>query len=102
MKKEHAAKLFKSLSDPNRLKIVKLLQNNEEICACRLLDIVDCKQATLSHHLSVLAEDELVLSRREGKNVIYRANLPLIRELIDFMSDSCEECARLEDEESHD
>ena len=97
MNKERAAGIFKSLSDPNRLKIVKLLLNNEEICACKLLGAVDCKQATLSHHLSVLTAVGLLEYRRDGKNVIYSCNRRLIKEVIDFMSESCEECGKLED-----
>ena len=101
MNKERAARIFKSLSDPNRLKIVKLLLNNDEICACQLLDVVDCKQATLSHHLSVLAADGLLEYRRDGKNVIYSCNRKLIREVIDFMSDTCEECRKLDPVENN-
>lgn len=41
MTKEEVSKLFKALSNPNRLKIVKSLQHNDEICACMLLDIVN-------------------------------------------------------------
>lgn len=98
MYKEQASNLFKALAEPNRLKIVKLLINNDEICACDLLSIVDCKQATLSHHLKVLFDSGLLLSRKEGKNIIYSVNKVLYRELVLFMDDECDECRRIKHE----
>lgn len=98
MTKEEASIVFKALGEPNRLKIVKMLLNNDdELCACKLLGAVDCKQATLSHHLSVLKECKLLESRKSGKNIIYCINKKLLYEVNDFMRDSCEECRRLDE-----
>ncbi|MCI7612545.1 MAG: metalloregulator ArsR/SmtB family transcription factor, partial [Selenomonadaceae bacterium] len=44
------AKLFKALSDENRLQILAQL-NNEEKCACVLLEKLAISQPTLSHHM---------------------------------------------------
>lgn len=92
MNKEEASLIFKALGDPNRLKIVKLLQNNGEICACKLLEIVNCKQSTLSHHLSVLEKSGLIKGKKEKKNIIYSCNLEMINMIVEFLKDSCNEC----------
>ena len=64
------AKLFKALSDENRLQILAQL-NNEEKCACVLLEKLAISQPTLSHHMRVLVDARLVECRREGKWMYY-------------------------------
>ena len=66
----HDAKLFKALSDENRLQILAQL-NNEEKCACVLLEKLAISQPTLSHHMRILAEARLVECRKEGKWMYY-------------------------------
>ena len=64
------AKLFKALSDENRLQILAQL-NAEEKCACVLLEKLAISQPTLSHHMRILAEARLVECRKEGKWMYY-------------------------------
>ena len=64
------AKLFKALSDENRLQILAQL-NNEEKCACVLLEKLAISQPTLSHHMRILAEARLVECRKKGKWMYY-------------------------------
>ena len=64
------AKLFKALSDENRLQILSQL-NAEEKCACVLLEKLAISQPTLSHHMRILAEARLVEGRKEGKWMYY-------------------------------
>lgn len=59
------AKLFKALSDEHRLKIIDLLSCGER-CACDLLPHFQFSQPTLSHHMKVLIESGLVVSRKVG------------------------------------
>lgn len=73
MKYEEEAKIYKALCDPNRLMILDSLQNGEK-CACKLLEELDIVQSTLSHHMKILCELELVNSRREGKWMHYSIN----------------------------
>lgn len=100
MTKENASKIYKALGEPNRLKIIKLLINNEEICACKLLEIVNCGQSTLSHHLSKLEECGLLRSRRDKKNIFYSCDKSVLDDAISFLSDVCEECGRLDNNET--
>lgn len=64
------AKLFKALSDENRLQILCQLSRTEK-CACVLLDALKIAQPTLSHHMRILVEAGLVVGRKEGKWMHY-------------------------------
>lgn len=66
MNKTDIALICKALGDANRLKIVNLLSGGEK-CACVLLEAFDITQPTLSHHMRILCECGLVVSRKEGK-----------------------------------
>ena len=61
-----AALLCKALSDANRLKILRLLSSGEK-CACKLLEEINVTQPTLSHHMKILCDSEIVVGRKEGK-----------------------------------
>ena len=66
MTETDAAMICKALSDPNRLKIVRMLAGGEK-CACKLLEAFEITQPTLSHHMQILCECGLVSARREGR-----------------------------------
>jgi ArsR family transcriptional regulator len=63
-------KLMKALSDPNRVKILKMLQH-KVMCVCELRAALNLAQPTVSSHLKLLEEAGLVLSRKEGLWVNY-------------------------------
>ena len=67
------AGLFKALSDRHRLQIVNLLSCGEQ-CACHLLEHFRITQPTLSHHLKILCDCNLVVARKEGKMTKYSLN----------------------------
>ena len=64
------AKAFKALSDESRVKIVLMLSTGATN-ACDFIDELNISQPTLSHHLKVLSEAELVKCVRDGKWRIY-------------------------------
>ena len=64
------AEIFKALCDENRIKILRLLQSGEK-CACVLLDDLHITQPTLSHHMKILCDSEIVAGRKEGKWTYY-------------------------------
>jgi ArsR family transcriptional regulator len=63
-------RLMKALSDPNRVKIVKMLQRRE-MCVCEIQAALSIAQPTVSNHLKVLEEAELVTSAKAGQWVNY-------------------------------
>ena len=81
------AKLFKALSDENRLQILCQLSRTEK-CACVLLDALNISQPTLSHHMRILVDAGLVVSRKEGKWMHYSISQDGIEEAqkyLDFL-----------------
>lgn len=77
MNYDQLAKIFKALSDKNRVKIVDLLSGGEK-CACDLLEEFDFSQPTLSHHMKVLIEAGIVVARKSGKWQHYSLNIDFI------------------------
>lgn len=67
---EKNARIFKAFCDPNRLTILGLLRNGE-MCACKLLEALSIGQPTLSHHMKILCDAEIVIGRKEGKWTYY-------------------------------
>lgn len=63
-------KVMKALSDPNRIKVVKMLQRRS-MCVCELESALGIAQPTVSKHLKVLEEAGLVAFRKEGLWVNY-------------------------------
>jgi ArsR family transcriptional regulator len=64
-------KIMKALSDPNRVKIIKLLQHKSGMCVCELKSLLHIAQPTVSKHLKILEEAGLVDYRKEGLWVNY-------------------------------
>ena len=64
-------KLLKALSDETRIKIVQCLLNGEQ-CACAIVPFVGKAQPTISQHLKILEEAEVLESRRSGVNIWYK------------------------------
>lgn len=77
--------IFKALSDETRLLIVSKLKNIDELCACKLLELVECNQSTLSHHMKILVDSGLVIARKDWKWVHYSLNKEKIIELVDYL-----------------
>ncbi|MDX6217614.1 MAG: hypothetical protein QOG99_3198 [Frankiales bacterium] len=76
-----AARLFQSLADPTRLRILLRLHRGE----CRVVDLVaevGLAQATVSQHLACLRSCGLVQSRPVGRQNLYSFAVPEIRELL--------------------
>lgn len=67
---KHFIRLMKALSDPNRVKIVKMLQQRH-MCVCELQAALGVAQPTVSNHLKVLEDAGLVTSFKEGQWVNY-------------------------------
>ena len=66
------SRTFKALSSQSRLKIIKLLSQQEELCVCHIQTALKCGQGLVSYHLSVLEEAGLVTRREDGTWSYYR------------------------------
>ena len=79
--------LLKNLSDETRLLIFNKLKEDKEVCACKLLELVNCNQSTLSHHLKVLTDSGLICARKDWKWVHYSINKEKLNDLIKFLGE---------------
>ena len=77
-----AAKFFRGLSDPTRLRIVALLLEEEEMSVGDLVDAVGGLQGRVSSHLACLRHCGLVADRKEGRNVYYCVPDPRLAEFL--------------------
>ena len=82
---------FAALAQGTRLDTFRLLVAREPngVAAGELARLLGVPQNTMSAHLSVLARAGLVMSERQSRSIIYRANLQRLRELTLFLLKDC-------------
>ena len=64
-------KVMKALSDPNRVKMIKMLQRRV-MCVCELQGALGLAQSTVSKHLKILEEAGMITYSKDGLWVNYR------------------------------
>jgi DNA-binding transcriptional ArsR family regulator len=67
----HVAELFRAFSDTSRVRILFAL-TKQEMNVNALAGLVGISDSAVSHHLRSLRQLELVVARRDGKEVYYR------------------------------
>lgn len=66
-------KIFKALGDKGRFRIVKMLQQRS-LCVCEITAVLELATSTVSKHLSLLKDAEIIADRKDGKWVEYYLN----------------------------
>lgn len=72
---ERLSNLFKMIGQPTRLKIM-LVIGSGEACVCHIEAVLGIRQATISQHLMVLRDADLLTTKRDGRNIFYRLTKP--------------------------
>ena len=87
----HALAALAALGQPTRLEIFRLLIRREPqgLAAGAIADAINCPHNTLSSHLSILARSGLVRGTRDGRSIVYRADVEGMRALIAFLIKDC-------------
>lgn len=75
---------FQALSDPTRRRILELLKK-KDLSAGELGKNFDITLPSLSHHLNVLKQANLVTSQRQGQEIIYSLNLSVFEEAAELI-----------------
>jgi DNA-binding transcriptional ArsR family regulator len=101
---ERAAAIFRALGDPQRLRILMVLEASER-CVSELCDVLDDNMPAISQRLRLLKSERVVRSRRDGKHIYYALADAHISRLVtngllhaleqsspDASSDSCRDC----------
>lgn len=86
-------KIFKALSNENRLEIyLQIMKNSEQSydakCECFISEILDALKIgapTISHHLKELSNADLIFMEKRGKFLVARVNEELVDEVFEEM-----------------
>lgn len=88
---KHAINAFTALSQETRLKVFKILieYGSSGAAAGTISDRLGIPHNTLSFHLSHLTQAGLISARKDGRSMIYAANVASIEELIAYLRENC-------------
>jgi ArsR family transcriptional regulator, arsenate/arsenite/antimonite-responsive transcriptional repressor len=91
MESEQAILAFAALAQSTRLSVFRLLVKHEPggLAAGDIAKAIAVPQNTMSAHLAILARAGLVVSERQSRSIIYRANLATFQDLTSFMVEDC-------------
>jgi ArsR family transcriptional regulator len=79
------ADFLKVIAEENRLKILRLLRRGEQ-CVCDIWQFLKLPQNLTSHHLKVLKDFGLVLSRQEGLKVFYSIDKKIVKKYLESLN----------------
>ncbi len=101
MQSKHASKVFEALSSDVRLDLFRLLVKNapDGLVQGDIAKLLDIPSTNLSFHLKAIVQSGLVDVEREGRFMRYKANIPLMLEIISYLTSECcsnhpEECQK--------
>lgn len=72
---------FKALSDPTRRKILQLLKE-KDMSAGDIADRFNISKPSISHHLNLLKNADLVITERRGQHIIYSLNTTTMQDML--------------------
>lgn len=78
---KRAVKVLKLVSEESKLRIMLLLAKEGSCRVTEICENLGMNQTTVSHHLSLLRNADLVVTNRDGKNIYYDINDPFWREI---------------------
>ncbi len=87
--------VFKALSDPARLKILRYLASDavgccgDGICGCDLEDITGLSQPTISHHMKCLLSANLIQAEKRGKWMYYNLDTRGFKAVQAYLEQCC-------------
>ncbi len=80
IKFEDEAKMLKAIAEPVRMQIMEMISCNE-MHASDILRLLSISQSTLSHHMKILCDQQVVNARKEGTSIYYSINLITIEKI---------------------
>jgi DNA-binding transcriptional ArsR family regulator len=91
MEAPHALAALAALGQPTRLEIFRLLMAAEPdgLPAGEIAEKIGSPHNTLSSHLSIMARSGLVRGTRDGRSIVYRADVDAIKTLVEFLVNDC-------------
>ena len=77
-------KIFKALNDPTRREILDLLKE-KDMTAGEIAEAFNITKPSISHHLDILSQADLVTSQKQGQFVIYSLNTTVLDDILAWM-----------------
>ncbi|WP_420819004.1 autorepressor SdpR family transcription factor [Paenibacillus nanensis] len=77
---------FKALADPTRRKILDLLKQSD-LTAGEIAEQFDMTKPSISNHLNILKQAELVWVERQGQNMVYSLNTTVFQDVMKWILD---------------
>jgi len=88
---------LRALSDENRLRALMAV-SDRELCVCQIIELLQLSPSTVSKHMSILRDADLVASRKEGRWIHYRLSLeyaaPEVKALVETLREQLRESGR--------
>ncbi len=88
---ERAANMLKAIAHPVRISIVRYLEDGKKRTVSEIHRKLGIEQATASHHLVILKDKGVLMSKREGKNIWYYLKHPNFRSILNSVSECCKD-----------
>jgi len=85
-KLELAASKLRAISHPMRIAIIDLLAQGEKLSVTEIYEALNIEQATASHHLNILKNKNVLISKREGKKIYYSLKNMTLTEIIECVN----------------
>ena len=79
------AKILKALAHPTRIMIIEKLSKDGECCVCELVELANADFSTVSKHLTVLKQAEIVSDDKRGQQVFYTLQMPCAVRFMDCL-----------------
>ena len=100
----HTTDIFKALSDQHRVRALFALRDGE-LCVCQLIELLNLAPSTVSKHLSILRDAELIQSRKDGRWVYYSlsedAGFPMIGKITPLVFQALEKSPEIRADTQH-
>lgn len=85
-KLEMAASKLRAMAHPMRIAIIDLLNTNPKLSVTEIYEKLDIEQASASHHLNILKNKGVLVSKREGKKIFYSLKSVTLTEIVECIN----------------
>ena len=83
---EKAASMLKAIAHPMRIAIINFLEDGRQLTVTEIHEKLGIEQSTTSHHLGILKDKGVLVSKREGKNTYYCLKHNTISSIVECIS----------------
>ena len=90
-KLEMAASKLRAIAHPMRIAVIDLLNEKSKMSVTEIYSALDIEQASASHHLNILKNKGILVSKREGKKIFYSLKSVTLSEIIECINRCNEE-----------